>query len=92
MLRSDCFVDGAEAHYDERGFLYRVKEFIGSDCNIYDYYCNDEGKIVEKRSFDDYGNIFVTVRYRYDENLNEIHETAWYAETGKIGERKRKYE
>jgi hypothetical protein len=82
----------AEAYYDGRGYLFRVKEFTSNDCSIYEYFCNDDGKIIEKRSLDDNGNVYVTVRYKYDENIKEIHETAWYPESNQVSYSKRKYE
>jgi hypothetical protein len=67
----------AVAFFDDRGLVYRVvarnpQDILPSDGAAndeeyaYDYYCDDAGRIREKRSLDDAGRIVLIVRYEYD--------------------------
>ncbi len=86
----------AMALYDYFGRLVRVYVKNPSECYrisddsedettenyCYDYFCDDSGRIVEKRSLDDDGGIFLIVRYNYDASRGVVTETAWSPESG----------
>ena len=84
--KGNCY---AEAYFDDRGYIFRVKEFSDSGNTIYDYYCDDNGKIIEKRNYTDDGELFVIVRYSYDNETNEVSESAWYPKTNETATCKR---
>lgn len=72
--------------YNHDGHVYRVISYnsddlivIGSDDedkSVYDYYCDKDGNILEKRSLDDEGNVVLIVQYEYKDG-KRITETAW---------------
>jgi YD repeat-containing protein len=76
----------AIAYLDWRGFPYRVvvknpSEIRSLDSDedeefTYDYYYDDNGKIVEKRALDEGGNVDLIVRYEYD-GERRIAEIGW---------------
>lgn len=47
---------------------------------VYDYFSDPSGRVLEKRSLDEKGNVALIVRYQRDERTNEIIETAWSPE------------
>ena len=84
----------AVAYYDYRGRLYRVaqraKELADrSDDDpaafgtyLYDYFCDSDGRILQKRSLDGDGTVFLIVDFEYDVETNQVTETAWSPNDG----------
>jgi hypothetical protein len=74
----------AVAYFDIWGRLYRVHRYENSTlADAYDYYCDDSGRTLEKRSI--YravdGDVCVIVRYSYDLEQKTITETAWWPDS-----------
>lgn len=75
-----------EVFLDWRGFVYRV--MVHSQINpedsarqlhatfVYDYFCDDQGRITEKRSLDNFGTVVTIVRYEYDKD-KKVAEIGW---------------
>lgn len=67
----------AEAHFDGWGRLVRV------DCREpgvawhIEYFCDQEGRVIEKRSYDEFGQLAVLVRIVYDPEAGVAVEEAW---------------
>jgi len=79
----------AVVYRDDRGFPYRVVVHNPSDvirsidrnCDepfTYDYIYTDDGSLIEKRSLDENGDVFLIVRRVSDAN-GTVRESAWYA-------------
>jgi len=76
----------ARVYLDWRGFPYRVvvrnpSEIRSLDSDqeesfTYDYYYDDDGKVLEKRALDEVGNVELIVRYEYD-GERKIAEIGW---------------
>lgn len=47
------------------------------ELSVYDYFCDADGRIIEKRSLGDDGEIFLIVRFKYDTGRGIVTETAW---------------
>ncbi len=81
----------ATAFLNWRGLPYRVvvknpSDIRSLDSNedesfTYDYYYDDDGKIVEKRALDEEGYVDLIVRYEYD-GETRIAETGWSTRDG----------
>jgi hypothetical protein len=79
----------AVANYDHRGRLYRVVSRVKESADrsdydpaafgtyVYDYFCGEDGRILQKRSLDEHGMVFLIVDFEYDFAKNEVVETAW---------------
>jgi hypothetical protein len=93
----------AIAYYDHRGRLYRVvqriKELVDySDDNptafgtyVYDYFCDGAGRILQKRSLDQHGSVFLIVDFDYDVDKKEVTEIAWWPSNGSCKSIKRPF-
>ena len=80
----------AVAFYDRNGHLYRaisrVKLLADAPDNdprafnisYYDYYCNSDGRIIQKRALDDNRDVEVIVDFNYDLEHRQVTETAWW--------------
>ena len=79
----------AVVYRDDRGFPYRVVVHNPSDVIrsidrnddesfTYDYVYADDGSLIEKRSLDEDGDVFLIVRRVMDAN-GTVRESAWYA-------------
>lgn len=91
----------AIAYYDYRGRLYRVVKRVkqAADCSdddptafemfVYDYFCDADGRILQKRSLDERGSVFLIVDFNYDLQKNEVTETAWWPDGGQRKSRTR---
>ena len=89
----------AIAFHDDRGSLFRVVLLDSGVSNAadakqqkrsniyYDYFCDDSGRIVEKRSLDENFDLVVIVRYEYDTKRQVLTETAWYPESSDAPQR-----
>ncbi len=78
----------AIAYFDYRGSLYRVvvrvELSIESDNDpsdfgmfVYDYFCDETGRILQKRSFDMESEDGIIVDMEYNDEKGEVTETAW---------------
>lgn len=79
----------AIAYYDYKRRLYRVVSRVkwspdrpedGSSAyhtSVYDYFCDEDGRILQKRSMDDENENGVIVDLEYDDEKGEVTETAW---------------
>ncbi len=88
----------AIAYFDHRGRLYRVMERVklsidrsdddplAFDTFVYDYFCDENGRILQKRSLDAESEDGVIVDLAYDDEKGEVTETAWSPIHG-IGQR-----
>ena len=47
------------------------------EIDVFDYFCDDDGRIMEKRSLDEDGNVVLIVRFTYDERKGLVTETGW---------------
>jgi hypothetical protein len=67
-----------KALYNYQGLVYRVIKTNAQKDIIYyyDYFYDDTGNIVEKRSLDNTGDIGIIVRYEY-KNGKKIAEIGW---------------
>ena len=78
----------AVAYFDRLGRLYRVEVCGGSSANHpagvfrYDYFCDERGRILQKRSLDDNNEVFVIVDFDYDDQKSYVTETAWWPNDG----------
>ena len=75
----------AVAHYDFLGRVFRVTvracDVIGQtepDTFRYDYFFDEAGMLVEKRSLDDKMNVSLIVRIAYDATGRRVSESAWH--------------
>ncbi len=77
----------AVAFYDHRGRLYRVEErqrpettgIEGDDAKVtssYDYFCTLDGRVSQKRSLEEGGEVHVIVDMEYTDA--EVTEVAWW--------------
>lgn len=79
----------AIAYFDHRGRLYRViaRDKVCIDrsdddpsafyTSVYDYFCDDNGRILQKRSLDAENEDGVIVDLEYDDEKGEVTETPW---------------
>jgi hypothetical protein len=79
----------AIAYFDYKGRLYRVIARVKlsidrSDddpsafyTSVYDYFCDENGRILQKRSLGDESDDGVIVDLEYDDEKQEVTETAW---------------
>lgn len=79
----------AIAYYDHLDRLYRVDIWdapaVDGDTNQsgdfslsrYDYFCDSKGHILQKRSLEDNGDVFLIVDLDYDDEQARVRETAW---------------
>lgn len=84
----------AIASYDDKGRLYRVVKRESDrvvrgeevpaafDVFVYDYFCDCDGRVLQKRSLDEQGDVFLIVDYEYNTEKGEVTESAWYPDTG----------
>ena len=91
----------AIAYYDRLNRLYRVVERVrrlanGDDddpnaysVSVYHYFCSDDGRILQKRSIDDDGTVFLIVDIEYDLQKGEAIETAWHPPDGQAARLRR---
>src|SRR6266404_893774 len=79
----------AVAYYDTGKRLYRV-EVIHSEGEggteasklVYDYFCDDNGQVIEKRSLNEIGAILLLVRFAYDALGGPPKQVAFNPKTG----------
>lgn len=93
----------AIAFYDHRGRLYhvvqRVKELAdlpdddhaAFETYAYDYFCDANGRIIQKRSLDGQGSVFLIVDFEYDLDRKEVTQTAWWPADGSCKSVKRPF-
>jgi hypothetical protein len=77
----------AIAYYDYVDRLYRVviknradivaRDASEDETDVFDYFCDEGGRIIEKRSLDEHGNVVLLVRFSYDESKGLVTETGW---------------
>src|SRR5262245_59984991 len=78
----------AIAYYDYADRLYRVvmknrcdivvaHHASEDETEVFDYCCDEAGKILEKRSLDEGGNVVLIVRFSYDDGRGLVLETGW---------------
>jgi hypothetical protein len=91
----------AIAYYDHRGRLYRVVQRVKELADhtdddpaafgtyVYDYFCDSDGRILQKRSLDEQGSVFLIVDLEYDLDRKEVTETAWWPGDGRCKSMKR---
>jgi hypothetical protein len=91
----------ALALYDHHGRLYRVVKRVKyladrSDDDpaafeelVYDYFCDRNGLVLQKRSLDEQGSVFVIVDIQYDLEKREVIETASWPSDGSCTSKKR---
>jgi hypothetical protein len=84
----------AVAYYDDRDRLYRVEEQVSPsgfsalregespDRYCYEYYCDENGRILQKRSLGEHGEVAVIVDFRYDDQRGTVTETVWSPDGG----------
>ena len=76
--------DFATVYYDQFERLYRVEvqrsDIVEEGAWVYDYFCDMNGRVLQKRSLDERGGVFLIVDIEYCET--EIIETAWMPENG----------
>jgi len=83
----------AAAFYDRLGRLYRVEihepvasqedgRRTGSEIYVYDYFCDAEGRVIQKRSLGLGYEVELIVDYEYDPNGSQVTETAWWPIAG----------
>ena len=63
--------------FDHGGRVYRVEICGDGPSYNYEYYCDDRGRTLEKRSYDEHGRLCALVRICYDEASGFATETAW---------------
>ena len=73
-----------DAYFDNAGRLYRADSHKQDFHCSYEYFCDDRGRITEKRNYDDSGKLFVMVRISYDEATGMATETAWYPDDAEV--------
>jgi hypothetical protein len=93
----------AIASYDHRGRLYRVVQRVKELADypdddsgafgiyVFDYFCDDDGRILQKRSLDQQGSVFLIVDFEYDFDRKEITEIAWWPGDGTSKSMKRPF-
>jgi hypothetical protein len=77
----------AVAFYDQHNRLYRVelREADGTEGNVarmttsYDYYCAHDGRVLQKRSIGERGEVSLIVDMDYTDT--DVTETAWWPES-----------
>ncbi len=70
----------AIAYHDRLGRLYRVEvidQLNPSERYVYDYFCDRSGKVLQKRSYSDEGEVDLIIDYDYDLERGVVAETAW---------------
>lgn len=84
----------AVAFYDGRGRLYRVEERVSPsgfsflkegqepDVYRYDYYCDETGRILQKRSLAEDGQVAIIVDFAYNDEAATLTQTAWSPDGG----------
>jgi hypothetical protein len=66
-----------DAHFDHRGRLVRAECHDSAEQWCYEYFCDEAGRVLEKRSYDENGQLCVLVRIQYDLEAGVAIETAW---------------
>ena len=91
----------AIAYYDYRGCLYRVVKRVkeradGGDDDpsayqvyVYDYFSTPNGRVLQKRSLNEDGSVFLIVDCEYNDKGDEVKETAWWPSESRCQSRKR---
>ena|SRR5688572_5582661 len=79
----------AVAHYDGEGRLYRVvitrMAALGKPDTAqltYDYFCDDTGRVLEKRSLDEFGMVVLLVRFIYESSGEAPTQVAFNPKSG----------
>ena len=77
------------AQYDHRGMLYRVETVEGTGAGedakvrfLYDYFCDDSGNVLEKRSLDTSMDVALIVRFVYGKAGAPPTQVAFSPESG----------
>jgi hypothetical protein len=81
------------AFHDRLGRLYRVEihepvagqeggRRTSSEIYVYDYFCDAEGRVIQKRSLGPGYEVQLIVDYEYDQNGSQVTETAWWPISG----------
>jgi len=83
----------AIAYYDRLDRLYRVEvcevrrragirgvdeDQAEVEVFVYDYFCDEKGRILQKRALGRHGEVDLIVDYEYDLERNQVIETAWW--------------
>jgi YD repeat-containing protein len=69
--------DYTDAQFDPWGRLVRAVCHDSGDHWSYEYFCDEAGRVLEKRSYDEKGQLTVLVRIQYDLDAGLAIETAW---------------
>jgi hypothetical protein len=79
----------AVAYYDGEERLYRVEVMYSggeggkeADKLVYDYFCDNIGQVIEKRSLNEVGAILLLVRFAYDAVGGPPKQVAFNPKTG----------
>jgi len=84
----------ASAYYDHRDRLYRVgvlkapsgsgalKEREEPELAVYDYFCDQSGRVLQKRSLGEGAEVALIVDYEYDDATGSVTERAWSPDGG----------
>jgi hypothetical protein len=73
-------VNCAVVRLDHWGRIYRVEHHQSNlvpSLFLYEYFCDDQGRVVEKRSLDEHQNVTLIVRIKYENGGNRIEEQSW---------------
>lgn len=67
----------AIAYYDNKERLFRVDCVIEGQVSRYDYFCNERGRVIQKRALNDDGSVFIIVDLEYDDQREIVTEVGW---------------
>ena len=79
----------AMVYFDYLGRLYRVKSIVSptghrtlaegqvSCIFVYDYFCDGHGRLLQKRSIDENGDVSLIVDFQYSDVDGTVSETPW---------------
>ena len=85
----------AVAYYDDADRIYRVqvlrspsgfgplRESEKPELFMYDYFCDQNGRILQKRSLGENGEVVLIVDLQYDDTATIVTETAWSPDGGR---------